>query len=116
MRINVQNDTTRRTIRFSVIEGEAPDLDITQRHHKKPRAIRPYGGTLVLVDDLQESITVSGPLVLKSGKTSDMIGEDKTWKRPGHAGGAPIDQAPLWVLDIWNHAADGVTAWSWPDE
>lgn len=114
MKIEVQTDTTRREIGFRVTEGSAPDLDVTESWHSKPRVIRPDSGNLVIVDGEVRRITVSGGLVLKSGAASEQVRDKREW-RASHAymQRERIEDAPEWVQYIWREAQCGVTAWSY---
>lgn len=117
MRIEVTGDSSRREITFQIRQGTAPDLDVTESWHRKPRVIRPYKGTLVVIDGEQRRITVHGWLVLKGGRASTEIGSRREWRRTASSllERERIENAPEWVQLVWKEAPLGIVAWSVPD-
>jgi hypothetical protein len=94
----------------------APDLDVTRPWQKKTRVIRPDSALITVVDDARQHIKVWGPLVLKSGGTSDSVRDCREWTlgrytdKENH-----VDHAPEWVRMLWTEATSGVTSWHIPD-
>ncbi|HEU4754404.1 MAG TPA: hypothetical protein VFU47_14950 [Armatimonadota bacterium] len=114
VKASVKSDGTIRTIRLDV-EGVG-DLDVTRSWQKKARVIRPDGALIKVVDGVRERISVYGPLVLKSGKTSDSVRDHWEWTLGRYtAKENHIDHAPEWVRMLWTEAVNGVTSWRTPD-
>lgn len=69
MKLTKRSETGVRTLVFSV--EDVPDLDITAPQQRKPVVIRPRRLSIVVVDGKTSAITVTGPLILKSGAASE---------------------------------------------
>lgn len=115
MKIEVTKDSSHRTIEFEVSQGAAPDLDVSQSWHRKPRSIRPDKGQLHIVDGEVRRIIVSGYLIKASGQPSDSVRDKWEWSRQPYRERERIENAPEWVRHIWNEAGLGMAAWSYPD-
>ena len=115
MKASIKQDTTDRTIGLEV-SGVA-DLEVTRSWQKRPRFIRPDGAQIKVTNDVCQSINVWGPLVLKSGGTSDNVRDNREWSLTRYSGdfGTHIDNAPEWVRVLWTEAVNGVTSWHTPD-
>ena len=110
MKASVTRDDTTRIITVEV--SDVPDVDVTAGYHRKPRVFRPERAVIRTVNGQVREIKVSGGLVLKSGKTSPEVHEDRTWyhddlKYRDHT----LSSAPDWVRTLWNEAPAGVLAW-----
>lgn len=108
MKATVTSDVTDRVIRLIVIG--APDLEIVQKYHRKPPVIRPDAATVRFRGGRMTEVSVSGPMVLKSGASSDAIRYDAIW-RPDLKCWSDHDKlstAPQWVQDIADQAFTGV--------
>lgn len=101
MKAHVKRDDTTRQIAIAV-EG-APDLDITT-YHRTSRLIRPDSVSFSAVNGKVSSISVSGPLVLKSGKVSSTV-------RDSFRDYGDKYLMPSWVMPLVTEAVAGVTGW-----
>lgn len=113
MKIEVTGDTTEREIRFTV-EG-APDLDVTESWHSKPRIIRPDHATLRIVNDEILLIRVSGGLLRQDGTPSPSVRDKREFRKNGwYMRREQITNAPEWVQRLWVDAPTGVQTWLEP--
>jgi hypothetical protein len=114
VKASVKRDNVVRTIDLEV--SGVPDLDVTRSWQKKARVIRPDGALIKVVDGVRQHIKVWGPLVLKSGGTSDSVRDHWEWTLGRYTGKENhIDHAPEWVRLLWTEAVNGVTSWRTPD-
>jgi hypothetical protein len=114
VKASVKRDHTVRTIYIDV-EG-AEDLDVTQTWQRRPRVIRPDHVEVRVEDGERQHIRVSGPLVLKSGGTSDSVRDSWEWNESRYSGNRNhLAYAPEWVRTLWNEAHHGVATWWTPD-
>ena len=118
MRASVTKDQTTRVIE---LELEAPSAawglyDVTATWRKVPRTFRPDRARLVLDQGEVRSITVSGYLVLKSGRVSDshQSRDSMTWAAGGYHRGKLAD-APEWVAEIVTQAPLGIPSYVWTE-
>lgn len=110
MKINVTEDRTVRTISFEITDG--PDLnDETATWRDKPRPFRAERARLVIQDGEVSSINVSGHLVLKGGRLSEMQSDSMTWAPDSFSRKGKLSEAPPWVRLIVGQAPDGVLSW-----
>lgn len=111
MRAAVKRDRTTRTIQITVESGSVPDVDVTRRHHRKPRIFRPDSVTIRVVDGEIGLVRASGGLVLKSGGTSTEIQEKEEWNAGIWSSERKLADAPEWLALLIADAPHGVTSW-----
>lgn len=108
MRARVEEDVISRQIVIGV--EDAPDLDVSEPWNARPRIIRPDRLVIEIVDREQRCATVSGYLVLQSGKTSSGVRVEFDWQKWGGRR-HKIESAPDWVKALCTDAPSNVTEW-----